>query len=75
MAFDIDLMSRDLKSMDCKELNSLKEAISKELDLRRKEELNKLIDNFKNAWRALEEYGIYIKRDDEYLDLGDIYYD
>ena len=68
----------DVKKMSYEELCTFKESVSKELELRRKEELNKLIDNFKDAWRALEKFGIDIRLDDgnvnDILNLEDIYY-
>lgn len=68
----------DVKKMSYEELGTLKEAIFNELELRQKEELNKRINNFKDAWRALEEIGIDIRLDDgnvnDILNLEDIYY-
>lgn len=62
----------DVKKMSYEELGTLKEAIFNELELRQKEELNKRINNFKDAWRALEEIGIDIRLIDIRLDDGNV---
>lgn len=63
----------DVKKMSYEELVDLKELVDEEVNTRSREQL---IENFKNAWRALEDFGLSIRTDseNEILDLDDIYY-
>lgn len=63
----------DVKKMSYEELCTLKELIDEEVN---KQEKERLIENFKSAWHALEDFGISIRTDsdNEILDLDDIYY-
>lgn len=63
----------DVKKMSYEELQELKELVEEEFNTRSREQL---IENFKSAWRALEDFGIGIRidGDKETLDLDDIYY-
>ncbi len=63
----------DVKKMSYEELQDLKELIDEEVNTRSKEQL---IENFKSAWRALEDFGLSIRTDsdNEILDVNDIYY-
>ena len=63
----------DVKKMSYEELQTLKELVDEEVNIRSREQL---IENFESAWRALEDFGIGIRIDGghETLDLDDIYY-
>lgn len=63
----------DVKKMSYEELQELKELVEEEFNTRSREQL---IENFKSAWRALEDFGLSIRTDsdNEILDVNDIYY-
>lgn len=65
----------DVKKMSEEELNIFKESISKELELRRKEKINKLINNFEDAWDALKKFGIEVKYEYDTITPEDIFYE